>query len=248
MQQLGAASLAELREIPADKIFAASSDGWPVTDGYVIPGDLYLLYESGKYNDIPVLIGTNSDEGSLFSRPQTPEQYQNEIRERFAEHAEAILQIYPGDTPEQAARATGDIFRDTAFAWPTWTWARLQSQTGKSKVYMYYFDQPLPPGTPMATDGASHGAEMPFMFKHLDQRDVQWRPEDYQLSEMMASYWINFARTGDPNGHGLPHWPAYQDGKPTVMHLRNTPHAIPVPRMELLQVLDEYFAWCRTQH
>ena len=87
---------------------------------------------------------------------------------------------------------------------------------------------------------------MPYMFQHLEQRPFPWRTEDYQLSEMMADYWTNFARTGDPNGAGLPKWPLFQDGKPTVMHLRGTPKAIPVPRLNLLQTMDEYFAWRRS--
>lgn len=247
MQQLGCSSLAELRKLPPDKIFAASSEGWPVMDGYVIPDDLYLLYEQGQYNDVPVLIGTNSDEGGLFSPPRTPQQYKDEIRKRFGEHADTILRLYPGDTAAQATKSGGDIMRDATFAWPTWAWARLQSRTGKSRVYLYNFDQPLPPGSPMASDGASHGAEMPFMFQHLDQRPFAWQPKDYQLSEMMVSYWTNFARTGDPNGKGLPQWPVFQDGKPTVMHLRDTPHAVPVPHLELLQAMDDYFAWRRSQ-
>jgi len=247
MRQLGVSSLAGLRALPAAKIFEASANGWPVMDGYVIPGDLYLRYEQGKYNDVPVLIGTNSDEGGSFSRPQTPEQYQNGVRARFGKYADTILQLYPGNTPEQAASAGGDIKRDIDFAWPTWAWARLQSRTGKSNVYMYFFDQPQPPNTPMASDGALHGSEMLFMFQHMEQRPFPWRPEDYKLSEMMVDYWTNFASTGDPNGAGLPQWPVYQDGKPTVMHLRDTPQAVPVPRLNLLQTLDEYFAWRRSQ-
>lgn len=247
MKQLGASSLAEMRALPAKKIFEASSRGWPVMDGYVIPDDLYVRYEQGKYNDVPVLIGTNSDEGGSFSRPLTPEQYQSEIRTRFGKFADTILKLYPGNTPEQAAKAGGDIKRDTDFAWPTWAWARLQSRTGKSKVYMYYFDQPQPPGTPRASDGALHGSEMLFTFQHLDQRPFPWRPQDYKLSEMMIDYWTNFAKTGDPNGPGLPHWPVFQDGKPTVMHLKDTPRPIPVPRLDLLQAMDKYFAWRRSE-
>lgn len=247
MKKLGSKSLADLRALPAAKIFEASANGWPVMDGYVIPDDLYRRYEQGRYNDVPVLIGTNSDEGGLFSRPQTPEQYQNGIRARFGKYADTILKLYPGDTPEQAARAGGDIMRDTTFAWPTWAWAQLQSRTGESKVYMYFFDQPQPPGTPMASDGALHGSEMPFMFQHLEQRPFPWRPEDYKLAEMMVDYWTNFAKTGDPNGAGLPKWPVFQDGKPTVMHLRDTPKAIPVPRLNLLRTLDDYFSWRRSQ-
>jgi len=238
-KSVGAASLADLRKLTADQIYRASSNGWPIIDGYVIPDDQYKLYQAGKYNDVPLLIGTNSNEGGAFSRPITPEQYQAGIRQRFGTHADTILKLYPGATPEQAAKANGDIMRDSTFAWATWAWARLQTQTGKAGVYLYYFDQSPPtlPGT-----GASHGDEMPFVFKHLKQRDTPWRPEDYQLSEVMAAYWVNFARTGDPNGGKLPRWPVFKDGAPTVMHLTGQSQAGPLPKPEQLQAMEDYFA------
>jgi para-nitrobenzyl esterase len=242
-KSVGAVSLADLRKLTADQIFKASGNGWPIIDGYVIPDDQYKLYQAGKYNDVPLLIGTNSNEGGAFSRPITPEQYQASIRQRFGSHADTILKLYPGATPEQARIANGDIMRDSTFAWPTWAWARLQTQTGKSGVYLYYFDQPLP-GSGLA--GASHGAEMIYVFKHLKQRTLPWRPEDYQLAEAIAGYWVNFAKNGDPNGSELPVWPAYKDGEPTVMYFKDKPYTGPVPKLERLQTMDDYFAWRRS--
>jgi para-nitrobenzyl esterase len=246
-KSVAAAALADLRKIAADDIYKASREGWPIIDGYVIPDEQYKLYQAGRYNDVPILTGTNSNEGGLFSRPTTPEQHKADIERRFGDYAGAVLKLYPGATPEQAAKSAGDIMRDTTFAWPTWAWARLQSQTGQSAAYLYFFDQSLPAATGApVTAGANHGAEMPYMFKHLRQRKTPWRPEDYQLSEAMAHYWVNFARSGDPNGGDLPVWPVYKEGEPTVMYFKDKPYTGPVPNREQLQLWEEYFAWRRS--
>ena len=143
-KRLGANSLAELRNISPDKWEkdpAARMGGfWPVIDGYVIIDDQYKLYEADKFNNVPVLIGTNSDEGSMFVRPTEPEQYVKNTRMRFGPFADKILKLYPGETEADTFRALADIFRDAGFAWHTWIWARLQSKSGTSKVFVYYFD------------------------------------------------------------------------------------------------------------
>jgi len=252
-QRMGAKSLAELRQIPPEKWQkdpAAQMGGcWPVVDGYVIVDDQYKLYEAGRYNDVPVLIGTNSDEGSMFARATAPEQYEKDTRERFGPFAEKILELYPAKTQDQTFRAMADIFRDTFFAWPTWAWARLQSKTGTSKVFVYYFDQKQPPSLLSAffkSDGAPHGSEIPYVFRHLDLSfGAKFTDEDRKLSATMAAYWTNFAKTGNPNGEGLPRWPAYSDREATVMYLDSQPHAGPVPNVDKLTVLNEYFAWKR---
>jgi len=253
-KRMGASSLAELRQVPPEKWQndpAAQGGGlWPVVDGYVIVDDQYKLYEAGKYNDVPVLIGTNSDEGSMFVQATTSEQYEKDTRARFGPFAEKILTLYPSQTPDQTFRALADILRDTLFAWPTWSWARLQSKTGTSKVYLYYFDQKLPP-SPFSlffkSNGAPHGSEMPYVFRHLDQiLGAQYTDDDRRLSDTMATYWTNFAKSGNPNGPGLPEWPVFRAGGPTVLYFKGEPHTGPVPNLDKLTVLDEYYAWKRT--
>jgi para-nitrobenzyl esterase len=249
MKSAGATSIAELRKMDADKLPGGWGMGsaWPIIDGYVIPDDQYKLYEDGKYNDIPVLIGYNSDEGASFWPPKTPEEYINGVRVRYGKFADDLIKAYPvGDsTVPKTAR---DLARDAAFGWHTWSWARLQSETGKSKVYYYYFDQhpENPEGSPYAGYGSWHGQEVAYVFQHLDASNPMTTKTDGDISEAMATYWTNFAKYGNPNGEGLPQWPAFSDTNPEVMYFSQTPHIGPVPSAESLKVLNAYFTWRRT--
>src|SRR5215471_5487392 len=161
LEGLGASDIKAARALSAEKIQNASGGGlgrfWPVADGYVLPGDQYEMYQAGRFNDTPVLIGTNSDEGALFVRNAvTRDAFEQQIRAGYGSHADAILKAYPHATDREALKSTKDIFREVAFAWHTWSWARLQSQKGKGKAYVYYFDR----RTPASPDGANHAAEI----------------------------------------------------------------------------------------
>jgi para-nitrobenzyl esterase len=140
LKNAGVASIADLRKLDYDKLPAGRGMSWPVVDGYVIPDDQYKLYEAGKYNDIPVLIGYNSDEGASFSRTKTPEDYMKSVRDRYGKFADDLIKAYPAGE-KTVPKTARDLDRDAAFGWHTWSWARLQSKTGKSKVFYYYFDQ-----------------------------------------------------------------------------------------------------------
>lgn len=249
MESLGATSLEELRAMDASKFAAQGLGGgsWPVVDGYVIPGDQSELYAAGNYNDIPVLIGYNSDEGASFQfGPSTPEYYTQSTQMRYGPYAEALLEAYPY-TEEDGGKQSRDLMRDAAFGWQTWNWARLQSQTGQSKVFLYYFDQhpEYPEGDKNFGHGSYHGQDVNFVFQHMDNFE---RPDvDCPLSVTMGKYWTNFAKFGDPNGEGLPVWPNFTNDQPQTMHLTGPePFAGPVPSEAALNVLDGYFSWRRT--
>lgn len=246
----GAATIAELRKLDAEKLVPAGwtmPGGWPIVDGYVIPDDQHKLYEAGKYNDIPVLIGYNSDEGASFSREKTPEEYIEGVKKRYGKFADKLINAYPAGT-NSVPKTARDLMRDAAFGWHTWSWARLQSETGKSKVFYYYFDQhpDYPKDSPRAGYGSPHAQEVAYVFEHLDASNPQTSKTDLAISDAMSSYWTNFAKYGDPNGKGLPEWPAFSDANPEVMYFSQTPHVGPVPSAESLKVLDEYFTWRRT--
>jgi para-nitrobenzyl esterase len=254
VRSVGATSLAELRKMPAEKLQAAAQGqfgvSWPVTDGWVIPDDQYKLYAAGKYTDVPVLIGYNSDEGVTFGAPSSQEAHMQSVHQRYGPFADKLLAVYPGGTTPVQKKTARDLIRDTAFGWGTWAWARLQTETGTSKVFLYYFDvhPDYPAGSPQAGYGTPHSEELPYVFHQLREHNrPPATPEDEAVSDLMRSYWTNFAKTGDPNGPGLPSWPVFTNAGPGLMHIRNgSAKAGQVVDERGLKVLDEYFTWRRT--
>lgn len=248
-KRAGAASLAEFRKLTPDKLPAGFGSGaaWPIIDGWVISDDQFKLYEAGKYNDVAILVGYNSDEGLSFSREKTPEEFRVNVEKRYGPFAEKLLAAYPVGT-NSVPKTARDLMRDAAFGWHTWSWARLQARTGKSKVFYYYFDQhPDRAADSLQADhGTPHGVDVPYVFQTLDHNKPDTTPSDLEISDALATYWVNFAKQGDPNGTGVPTWPQFTEKNREVMHFRNKPCPGPVPSAAALEVLDTYFAWRRT--
>ncbi len=248
-QKAGAPSLADLRRLAPGKLPSGWGSGaaWPIIDGWVIPDDQYKLYAAGRYNDTPILVGYNSDEGLSFSREKTPEEFIANTRKRFGPFADQLLKAYPVG-PDSVPKTARDLMRDAAFGWHTWSWALLQARTGKSRVYFYYFDQhpDHPPGSPEADHGTPHGVDVPYVFQTLDPKDSKLTAGDWAVSALLSTYWTNFAKHGDPNGEGLPAWPPFTASDRQVMYFHNEAHLGPVPGASSLEVLDAYFAWRRT--
>ena len=246
LSKLGAKSIAEARALGADKIQAATGGGLtfrPVADGYVVSHDLYTLYEQHKFNDTPVLLGHTSDETLAFggSRSVTPADFEAQIKTQFGPQAEAILNAYPHATDAEAVRAARHVRNDTSFAWNMWTWAREQSKQGTGKVFSYYYNNHGP-----QAEGSGHGSDVPFAFQTLAGRRTPSK-EDLALSDVISSYYVNFATTGDPNGKGLPQWPAFTDKNQQVMVFDAAPSARTYPALEKVRVFDPFFERLRKE-
>ena len=257
LAKLGATSIAAARRLDARVLFKTQGP-WTgqgsfkprVVTSEEFPGDGHRLYQTHRFNDTPVLIGWNFDEGSLFVPARTsPSQFGAQVRAKFGPFAARVLAMYPHATETESSRAALDLFRDTEMAWGAWTWAKLQSENGKSEAYLYYFDR----RSPHAPLGPAHTAEVGYVFGTLTAPGLPGRlisppgPADIALSELIQSYWVNFARTGNPNDPGLPQWPAFGPLSQRVMYLDAHPHAGPVPNLRQIQVFDADFAWLRKE-
>jgi para-nitrobenzyl esterase len=254
---LGASTLAQLREVPAAAIVKAQRGyGFHfILDKAVLPEEPWAAYSAGHQAPADMLIGWNADEGRMFIAGQTvtAATLESGISQEIGQFPAALRPWYPARTDAQARAARAAFEGDLRMGYDTWTWMRLQAATGHGHVYAYRFDQapPYPAASPLADFGTTHGAEMHYMFDALDQAPWAWRPADRRLATAMAGYWTNFAKTGNPNGPGLPRWPAYVGARPgapaQVMHLGTPLRARAQAGLGPLEAMDAMYQALRRQ-
>jgi para-nitrobenzyl esterase len=232
----GANSLAALRAMTAEQIQEAVSKAQGVRfgtslDGYFLPKPLAEIFEAGEQARIPLLAGSNTQEQAarsvLGEGDPTPETLANGIRRLYGERADALLKAYAATTKDEVYEAAMHLASARFISHSTWKWSELQMKTGGKPVYRYLYARPRPAylgmpgqpapatvnaaGGPAAPRGASHSAEIQYAMGNLDlDKRYTWEPADYQVSKVMQAYFVNFIKTGNPNGPGLPEWPAYR--------------------------------------
>jgi para-nitrobenzyl esterase len=197
-------------------------------DGDFLPEAIPAIFAQGKQNDVPLLGGWNRDEGhfSPANGKSATASAREKAEKEFGTHSAEFLSLYSGTSETDLERSLSDFDGDQFIAFSTWKWLEAQKTSGKQVVYRYRFDQPLPSTDKTKKFGAYHSVEIEYVFGQLGSKALPFRAEDRKLSGQMQQYWANFARTGDPNGPGLPRWPAYEAGSGwPVMHLSAAPEA-----------------------
>ena len=238
---MGAASIAELRSKSADEIQQGLRGSGMIVDGAYLPGQPSDIYLQGRQNAVDLLVGSNKDEATFFARPNnTAERWAADARTRFGDLADQYLTLYPAATDEQAQASYLEAFSDEMY-WHMRIWAEAHAKLGK-KAYLYYFTR-VPPSAPQQPSrGATHTAELAYVF-NVPNPGRPWEDTDKRLADQMTTYWVNFAAKGDPNGAGLPNWPAVRDratGRGLI--LGDTIATEPAPNAAKLSFFDAAFA------
>jgi para-nitrobenzyl esterase len=229
---LGAHSIKDLRALSAEQILQATArpgarDYSVDVDGYFFPEQPLLLYKTGKVAQVPLLIGWNSGESSwqaLFNQDKpTKENFIKIVRKLHPDQADELLKLYVVKDDSDVERVATELAGDYVNAFGIWRWADLHAKTN-SPVYRYYYTRArpglradlcksiiMPAESPGSFHGAAHSAEIEYALGNLPTNRVyDWQPEDYMVSGIMQDYFLNFIKTKNPNGVGLPYWPLYQ--------------------------------------
>ena len=233
---MGAKSLAELRRMPAvlltDK--SAGMMGPVQKDGYLLPDTVYNIFAKGEQNKVSVIVGANGDEGAVLHiqwvKPVTP------VDQKTYDA------LYAQDADKIRKSATDAVI------WQMRSWATFNSKSVSEPSYFYWFTH-FPPhganigsaGVPYA-DGPVHTSEIVYVFNNLQVRSTAWTKADHDLADLMSSYWTNYAKTGNPNGPGLPRWAAFNPDRPQVMNFNNADKTIPFPRVNAVDFVEHLLA------
>jgi para-nitrobenzyl esterase len=234
-KSLGVPDLKSARSLPADAILKAPDPKGPgfgaAIDGDLIIGSNEELFQQGKFNDTPILVGFTTDESGA-TPPKFLVDWMDSViaRSGCKEAQAAIANVYPR-TNDPETSMLRYLFRDFYVGWPTREWARLQSIKGHFSAYVYIFDV-HGPDHPF---GAWHAAEYPFVFGNFPKAPSA---RDEAASAQIRKYWTNFAAHGDPNGPGLPVWKAFDEESQMAMVFGDSPSSQPLPNLTGLNALD----------
>jgi para-nitrobenzyl esterase len=234
-EKLKAKNIQELRALPAESIQKAFGFYSPIVDGYVMPASVAEIFKQSRQTHVPFLTGWNADEGFLPGIKKKAA-FAAEARD-FGADSTLFTKYFPSSTDAQSLVSQTALSVDKTIGIPQYVWALKQNENSKAKTFLYRFTRKPPATGDKKRFGAYHTAEIGYALHNLDSIQRSWETADRKLEAIMSSYWVNFTKTGDPNGSGLPDWPAFSDKDPQTMFFDEDPSAKKLPDRQALDFL-----------
>jgi para-nitrobenzyl esterase len=247
-QAAGAANLAALRALSGDQILLLVKNTGHFrfhedVDGYFFPESPYAIFATGHQAQVPLLVGWNAEEsgyqGIVGDDKPTLENYEKGVKKLYGTGADSILQVYHAASDAEVKDVARALASDRFIGFETWKWSDLQIRTGGGKpVYRYHYERTRPFASP------SHSAEIEYALGNLStNKFFAWNPDDYKVSTTLQGYFVNFIKTGTPNGTGLPFWPTANTQGTPVMHIDVESNPAPEQHPERYRLLDSRVDW-----
>jgi len=241
-----AAALAKLRALSVEDIVdgGQENDGavliypGPIIDGKLVAETAESAYKAGRQVQVPIIIGSNSAEMPFgFINAKTKE----ELLSLFGNLSDEAKAVYDPDGKTDFAEMLAMVITDKYWAESARFTARAFT-ANRLPAYLYRFSYVSPSMKQMMRFGAMHASEIPYVFNNLVSRNgASIAPKDQEVAGMMNAYWVNFAKTGDPNGNGLPKWPLYSLQKDELLDIQ--PDGVPVgkpdPRKARMDMIEK---------
>ncbi|KXH36691.1 hypothetical protein CSIM01_03085 [Colletotrichum simmondsii] len=241
MASMNCSDIACMRALPMEDLvteFLNSEFDFTATlDYYAMPDTYINTLEKGIAQDVPVMTGNTKDEsGAEYGLNITLATYISDLNETFSTWQDKFLAAYPANDSATASAAENAQWTDRSKV-GTFFWSQLWQANATSSVYNYIWDH-APPGQ---TRGAFHMSEINYVHNNLYGTDSPWTSEDYEIAKIMNSYWVNFIKTGDPNGDGLNQWTPASNASATVMELGDGFQALPIAKDNQIELFAQWF-------
>lgn len=239
----------------------------PTIDGWFFPKDPGAIFAAGEQARVPLMAGSNSEESGYFGIMQrekpTVENYRKALERLYPGKADEVFKLYPATSENEVMDAARDLASDRFISYSTWKWVDLATKTGGKPTYYYRYDRPRPAMRPEMGDaqpglaggvvrgaaagpprpaarGAVHSAEIEYAMGNLDGNKVYaWTPDDYKVSKVMQEYFVNFIKTGNPNGKGLTNWPKFSANQRLIIDVNTRAEADKVRAR--YEFLDQFY-------